>query len=455
MSKGMKRRVISLLLIFWLFPAMACETAMDLLDEEESGDDNGSSVDRPEISPTQALPREISTSLLNDKWDLWSSGGTLLRGANIWQARVVFELDGPDFKGSGPIGPPYSQADFDRLAAYGANYITLSGPGVFTEEPPFEVDQEIVAYWDDVLDKVAQADLFATIAFRTGPGRSEFNLCCGGESYYDGYFNDTVWEEMGAQDAWVEMWRFTAERYRANPIIVGYKLMVEPNSEAVFYDVYEPEEFYPEHEGTILDWNQLYPRLVEAIRQVDPDTPILVGAAGYSAVRWLPYLKPIDQPHIVYVAHQYHPYEEYTHQSRGGRNNYPDRFDLDYDGEPDAFNRAWLDELLLPLDRFSASHGAPVSVDEFGVIRWVPGAASYMNDLMDLFERRGINYSLWEWQTSWPEFREEVHSFDFRLGSDPDNRSEVENELMNVILNYWRRNQIRPSNAAWLALGPD
>jgi hypothetical protein len=304
---------------------------------------------------------------------------------------------------------------------------------------------------DTLLEKIANADLFATLAFRTGPGRSEFTLCCGGDSYFDGYFNDSVWEDPVAQDAWVEMWRYTAERYKENPIVIGYKLMVEPNAEAVFFDVYEPDDFYPDYAETLYDWNQLYPRLVKGIREVDSQTPILVGGMGFSAIQWLPFLEPVDDPYMVYVAHQYVPFDEYTHQLPNGRVNYPGNIDLDYDGTLDEFNREWLEELLSPLDQYSASNSAPIAVDEFGVNRWVPGAAAYMDDLMDLFEQRGINHSLWEWQTSWPEFRLEVHDMDFRFGIDPDSRSETESDLLEVITKYWGRNKVRPSNTSWAA----
>lgn len=57
---------------------------------------------------------------VDGKWALWVDGPHL-RGANIWQAIVIPELDGPDFKGPGPVGPPYSQEDFNRLAALGAS----------------------------------------------------------------------------------------------------------------------------------------------------------------------------------------------------------------------------------------------------------------------------------------------------------------------------------------------
>ena len=449
-----------LCLIILLLPLLSCQALSSLIDDIDTGENPAEidDEDEPEHQIAEFTPPDLQqeealspSQPIQTKWDLWASGETLLRGANIWQALVVPELDGPDFKGSGPVGPPYDQNDFDRLAAFGANYVTLSGPGLFTETPPFEPDLAVVAYIDELLQRISDAGLFVTIAFRTGPGRSEFSLCCGGDSYFDGHFNDSLWEDPLAQDAWVEMWRYTAERYADNPNVVGYKLMVEPNAEAIFFDLYEPDEFYPEYAGTLYDWNQLYPRIVQGIREVDSQTPILVGGMGFSAIQWLPYLEPVDDPFIVYVAHQYAPFDEYTHQPPDGRNEYPGKFDLDYDGSPDEFNREWLDRLLSPLDQYAAANSAPVAVDEFGLNRWVPGAAVYMDDLIDLLEQRGINHSLWEWQTSWPEFRLEVHDMDFRFGPDPDGRSETENELLETITNSWSRNTIRPSNAPWAA----
>ena len=42
-----------------------------------------------------------------DEWALWT-GTTQLRGANVFQRRVYPDLDGPDFFGPGPVGPPYT-----------------------------------------------------------------------------------------------------------------------------------------------------------------------------------------------------------------------------------------------------------------------------------------------------------------------------------------------------------
>jgi hypothetical protein len=383
---------------------------------------------------------------VQDKWELWTEG-TRLRGSNIYQRRVYPELDGPTFMGPGPVGPPYTQQDFNRLAALGANYVNISHPGLFTETPPYILEQGIQSNLDNLLNMIAKADMFAVISFRTGPGRSEFSVCCldeVGDWFDESYLNDAVWRQRPAQDGWVAMWRYTAGRYRHNPIVVGYDLMVEPNSNDVWLDIWDPEEFYPAYAGTLYDWNQLYPRITAAIRQVDPNTPILIGGMSYSAVEWLPYLQPTGDGRTVYTVHQYEPFI-YTHQEPPLTNTYPGIFDTDWDGNDDQFNRAWLDTLLSTVDDFVATHGVPVAVNEFGVMRWEPGADKFMDDQMDLLEQRGMNHALWLWEVSWEAYAHEVDAFNFRHGPNPNHHADVaSSDLMDVIFTYWGRNTIHP-----------
>ena len=394
-----------------------------------------------------AQSRTSTTTSGVDKWALWSVG-TQLRGANIYQRRVYEELDGTEFMGAGPVGPPYTPEDFDRLAALGANYVNISHPGFFGEDPPYALDLTIQSNLDNLLAMIAQADMFAVISFRTGPGRSEFTFFHGDDdSWFDeSYYNDLVWKRQGAQDAWVAMWRYAAERYRHNPIVVGYDLMVEPNSNDMWLDIWEPDEFYPAYANTLYDWNQLYPRISTAIREIDTNTPILIGGLSYSAVEWLPYLEPTGDPRTVYTAHQYAPFV-YTHQESDEiEYTYPGEFDTDWDGIDDDFDQAWIDDLLTTMDTFAATHNVPVAVNEFGVVRWVPGAAEFMDDQMDLFEQRGMNYALWLWEVSWRPYAREVDAFNFRHGPNPGrHRDVVSSDLMDVISEHWGRNTARPS----------
>ncbi len=394
-----------------------------------------------------------------DKYALWV-GETKLRGANVYQRRVYPELDGPYFLGPGPLGPPYTQADFERLAAWGANLVVISHPGLSTEEPPYRLDPEVQGNLDRLLEMAARAGLYAVISFRTGPGRSEFWAFFGEDTESDpengwfdpSYYNNRVWGDRAAQDAWVEMWRYTARRYRDNPIVVGYELMCEPNSNEVGsypkgprLDIWDPVEFHRRYGGTLYDWNRLYPRIVAAIREVDPETPILIGGNGYSSVEWLPYLKVLNVPNIVYIVHQYEP-GLYTHQWWDTRDCvYPGSCDVDWDGETEPFGRSWLEELFSTIDEFVAQHNVPVAATEFGIMRWVPGAARFVRDEMELFEVRGMNHAIWLWECSWEPYAREVDAFNFRHGPDPRNHGDVTTSaLIEVIKDYWSRNALRP-----------
>ncbi len=401
-------------------------------------------------------PRPKSNNAASgDKWLLWT-GETDLRGANIYQRRVYPELDGPNFLGPGPVGPPYTQEDFYQLAAMGANYVNLSHPGLFAETPPFVLDMEIQSNLDALLAMVAQADMFAVISFRTGPGRSEFTFFWDGvgDWFDESYLNDSLWQDQAAQDAWVEMWRHTAQRFHGNPIVVGYDLMVEPNANEVGadavdgrLDIWDPEEFYATYGDTLYDWNQLYPRISAAIRSVDAHTPILIGGMGYSSITWLPYLEPTGDGRTVYVAHQYEPFS-YTHQLTSSQvYTYPGMLDTDWDGVEDEFDQGWLADLLATVDAFSSAYSAPVAVNEFGVHRWSPGAASFVDDQMDLFEQRGMNHALWVWDPSWRPWAEEVDAFNYRHGPDPNQHDDVESsELLDAIGRHWALNVVRPSS---------
>ena len=437
---------IRFLLFILLLTLTACNMPFGN-NEDDNGDWETSSPTANENETTLPPQAPIPEYSAGDKWSLWV-GTTQLRGVNIYQRVVIPDLDGDEFLGSGPFGPPFTQADFDRLAALGANYVNISGPGLFNWEPPYGIDEQAVAHMDNLLAMIAKADMFAVITARSGPGRSPFAITRWVEEENPELLVENIWEDEAAQQAYADMWRWTAERYRDNPIVVGYDLMCEPNSTAKF-GLWEPEEFYEQYGGTTHDWNTFHPLITAAIREVDPKTPILVSAEGWGGVLWLPYLETTGDPRTVYMVHQYEPQDQYTHQELPALNSYPGNFDLDYDGSPDTFDRNWLDDFLKIIDQYRQEHSVPVAVNEFGVYRFSPGAAEFMTDEMNLFDARGLNHALWSWDPAWEYWTEEVNEFIFRFGPDPKNISDVpSNDLMDAIIANWSRNTVRPSNWA-------
>ncbi len=387
-----------------------------------------------------------------DKWSLWINGPHL-RGANITQRRV-YEVDGPTFFGPGPLGPPVTQQDINDLSNMGANYVNLSYSGLFTIDPPYQVDLDVQDALDKMLDMIANADMFAVITFRSGPGRSEFALF-----YWDGlddqYINDSVWTDPTAQDAWVDMWRYTANRYKNHPIVAGYDLMCEPNTNDFTnasgkrIEIWDPTEFYDQYGGTTYDWRQLYPRIVAAIREADSQTPVLISGNGYSRVDFLPYRTVIQDSRVVYTVHQYEPHlyiNKWPDDPLFEKYSYPGICDVDWDGQDDNFNRTWMENLLKPIDTFQNTHSAPMAVNEYGVFRWANGGHAFMDDQMDTFEQYGVNYALWEWSPSWEPIVS-IDDFNFRHGPNPENHTDVEtSQLIEVIKKYWAKNVLRPSS---------
>lgn len=447
-----KKQLNEIGLIFLFILNSSCTNTVNFvtMDELQTAE-AATSLPNQEPTATQSIAIAVpEIDEITTKYDLWTSTSPQLRGVNVWQALVIPEIDGDIFKGSARVGPPFSQADFDMLSDFGANYVVISAPGLFTENPPYELDVEVQHNLDAMLDMIANADLFATIAFRSGPGKSEWSLCCLNEPYYKDYFNDTVWSDPAAQAAWAAMWQYTAERYRDNPVVVGYKLMVEPNAADVLYGMDSPKEFFHSYAGSLADWDTFYPHIVDAIRSVDSDTPILVGADGYSSVAWLAYLTPVDAANMVYIAHQYLPYDTYTHQGYKDENSYPGTFDVDWDGCLEDFDKNYLSSLLKPIRQYQQKNAVSIAIDEFGVKRWVPGAAGYLFDLLDLFEQEGWNYAIWEWSTGYEPYGLAIDDFNYKLGTDPANRTvQLDNPILNVLKSYWSLNSMRPSNAPW------
>jgi len=375
---------------------------------------------------------------IQTKWDLWNQK-TCLRGVNLWQKQIEPKYDGDAF-GDGVIGPPYSSQSLKKLAAMGANYVNISFPGLFSERPPYRLIPENVEYLDALLARLEGANLFAVLSFRTGPGRNEAGF---DESERHRALH-SVWKNRKEQQAWVEMWKYTAQRYRGHPILVGFDLMVEPNSNDVLLKEWDPERFYQLYADSTFDWNPLASRIVQAVRDIDSETPIIVGSMNYSDVGWLSYLPDFQSEKLLFSAHFYEPYA-YTHQEPPLRLKYPGYFDADDDGVEDRVDKNWLKERLEPVRYVKQVREIPVVVNEFGLKRWEPGAENYAEDLMYSLEDVGANYALWLWESDYPGIN--YNEFNFRFGPNHHEKMEIStSRFMQVLIEFWNRNQVRPSN---------
>jgi polyhydroxybutyrate depolymerase len=315
------------------------------------------------------------------KLDLWSRG--LLHGANVFMGR------NPGGASNGFGDGDFSQSDFDDLRAAGANYVHISHAGLFSETPPYQLDTAARDSLDAALGMAARAHLYAAVAFRSGPGRNEAAITNRG-----GNVLESIWTDQDAQDAWVQMIRYAADRYNDNPSLVGIDPMVEPNDYAR-RGYLSPEDFYAAYGGTLEDFNLLAAKVTTAIRAVDALTPILLEGEGFGGVRYLPYLAVTGDARTVYTVHDYTPFE-YTNETEAGA-TYPGMYDVNGDGNPVLVDRAFLAQWVGAVKSYGSSHHVPVAFTEFGAHRTQPNAAGYLQDRVDLQAPIG-SWAVWTWQ---------------------------------------------------------
>ena len=178
-------------------------------------------------------------------------------------------------------------------------------------------------------------------------------------------------------DAFVETWKRIAARFRGHPALYGYDL------------VNEPVQRLPVAVGY---W-EIQRRAAEAVRAIDPDTPIVVESNLSASPAAFRYLSPLAMDNVIYQIHVYTPHD-YTHQGIRGTPRgavWPD---------PAAGRDAGLlRRTLEPVRAFQERHRARIYVGEFSAAAYAPGAERYLRDCISLFEEYG-----WDW--TYHAFRE-------------------------------------------------
>jgi hypothetical protein len=344
-----------------------------------------------------------------DKLALWDNAtGPHLRGAVIPQRRVYPEIDGGVFLGPGPVGAPIRDDSLQQLARAGANLVVLSCPGVFRESAPFRPDAAIVDWLGDQIDRCTAHGLYTVIAFRTGPGRSEFTFHRDnpGDWFPASMIDERVWRNAEMQGAWAEMCRYAAHLFAGHRGVAGLVPIVEPNASHIVPD---------------FDWPGFALRLASAVQVADPALPVLISPNGYANGSFAHELDLTRISNAVLFLHDYSPFS-FTHAGRGTRAE----FDLEdaVMASPDA--RRW-------------------AVGEFGVQRWVPQADRYLDLRLRSLEAAGANSAIFHWPTGWRDYERVENAWNPLLGPDPDNvERRPTTAILDVLRRYWSQNAVRP-----------
>lgn len=302
-----------------------------------------------------------------DKYSLWLNG-TTLRGANLYQRSRIETYDG----GLGnPFVPSYDADIFPKLRSAGANVVFLSIPGPFMVQPPYTVDADAVGLLDDLVNKAEEAGLFVALAFRTSPGRNENDIL--------NFLPVPVVRSLHqpsdpSQQAFVQMWRFVASRFRNRATVVGYDLLVEPHTNI---DGTEDADDFRKN------WRGLCQQTIAAIREIDADTPILVQPSSWASPAALSAWQMPAGDRLVCSVHQYEPFD-YT-QDKDGAGQLP----FDFSKTQAAYQAIADFQVSFP--------NIPVAVTEFGVKNTCLNSSDFLQRQQDLIEERRCNHAVWAW----------------------------------------------------------
>jgi hypothetical protein len=227
-----------------------------------------------------------------------------------------------------------------------------------------------------------------------------------------------LWREEKYQRQALEFWTQLARRLRGHPAVVAYNPLNEPHPEREFGFEDPADKGFAQWRagarGTAADLNRFNRRVVEAIRRVDPDTPVLLDGWFYASPAGLSYLDPVEDRNVLYAFHVYEPWEYTTFRVNRGRYDYPERM-------PAAAKktRRWsadvLRDRLSPVVRWARDNGIPprrVVAAEFGVDRRVGGAERYLADLVPILDGGG-------WHSAFYAFRGDGDwtGLDYELGT--------------------------------------
>ena len=236
--------------------------------------------------------------------------------------------------------------------------------------------------------------------------------------------NCRIFYEKEYLDFFVDTWRKFARHYQDEEIVVAYDLINEPT----------------QYNEVTYNYLLCQYQAAKAIREIDPEKPIVIAANEWSSAKAFTYLSPLPLKNLIYQGHMYVP-GEYTHQGvgkgnmekvlRGELKAYPGML------QGRHYDKEVLRTVLQPIRDFQLRYGARIYMGEFSAIRFAPGAARYIEDVISIFEDYG-----WDW--SYHAFRE-WHNWSVEYDEDPRNNkpATTDTERKKILLKYFSRNKKR------------
>lgn len=207
------------------------------------------------------------------------------------------------------------------------------------------------------------------------------------------------------QHRFLDLWKVIAERFREYPEQVAF----EPLNEVVLLDVKDA-------------WNDLCSRYIRMMREIVPESYIVIGGVLYNNVRTVRYIDvPLDDK-IVYNFHCYDPMI-FTHQGAYWVDGMPEDFRIGYPKTLAEYKEAgdateadlnaeydlpmnkplgewFFEEIMKPAVEKAEEDGVALYSGEYGVIDIADNEYKlrWLEDIHKAFRKYGIGHALWNYK---------------------------------------------------------
>lgn len=221
--------------------------------------------------------------------------------------------------------------------------------------PPYTIDPALLARLDTVIDAAFGAGLQVILDVH----------------HYVELNEDPDTHEPRLEALWAQL----AAHYAGAPEGLMFELINEPHSQM-----------------TVRRTDRLNRRLIDAIRETNPERWIVAGSAGWGTLdAWLK-SDPPEGPGLLSTFHYYDPFA-FTHQGAAFLDE-PPPTGRSWGSEQD---RAELERAMAKAAAKGAREGVPVFMGEFGVYREVPldQRAAWTRAVRNAAERHGIGWCHW------------------------------------------------------------
>jgi hypothetical protein len=249
---------------------------------------------------------------------------------------LLYELIGPDSLAvfwNGFLKNYITHDDIKYLKSIGVNHIRLPfNYKMFIDDLYMGERNSGFKYFDKIIDWCREEQIYILLDMHAAPGGQT------GDNIDDSYGYPFLFKSKSSQDLMTKIWVEIAERYKNEPVIIGYDLVNEPIAH-----YFEDELDELNHQLFLL-----YSRIISEIRKVDSKHMIFLNGSVWSGN--FDVFEELVDDNIVYEFHKY--WFDVNQEAIQKYVDFRDKHQVPiYIGETGENTDEWVEEFRILLDK--------------------------------------------------------------------------------------------------------